>query len=249
MGYVQSCEVQEVRATDLEGLRSPCRTGAGRRVHGRTVPVSDDRGSWPETEVMVVSMTARTPAHKRVVIIGGVAGGMSAATRLRRLDADIAITVLGRSGHVSFANCGLPYFVGGLIEEEEDLTLQTPAQLFDRFRLDVRVNQEVVAIDRSTGSVAIRSTVTGQEDVVAYDKLVLSMGAAPVRPPIPGYDRVRTLRTVEDAARLATEVDVAPTTAVVIGAGFIGLEMAENLVVQGIGVTIVEATPQVLAPL
>ncbi|MGA2837649.1 MAG: FAD-dependent oxidoreductase [Acidimicrobiales bacterium] len=185
----------------------------------------------------------------RVVIVGGVAGGMSTATRLRRLNAGAAITVLERSGHVSFANCGLPYFVGGLIEEEEDLTLQTPEQLFDRFRLDVRVNQEVVAIDRATGTVRTRSTVSGEEDVVGYDKLVLSMGAAPVRPPIPGYDRVRTLRTVEDAARLATEVDVAPETAVVIGAGFIGLEMAENLVGQGLEVTIVEATPQVLAPL
>src|ERR1019366_872444 len=170
MGYVQSCEVQEVRATDLEGLRSPCRTGAGRRVHGRTVPVSDDRGSWPETEVMVVSMTARTPAHKRVVIIGGGAGGMSAATRLRRLDADATIPVLERSGHVSFANCGLPYFVGGLIEEEEDLTLQTPQQLYDRFRLDVRVNDEVVAIDRTAHTVATRSTINGDEVVVPYDK-------------------------------------------------------------------------------
>ena len=137
---------------------------------------------------------------KRVVIIGGVAGGMSTATRLRRLDAAASITVLERSGHVSFANCGLPYFVGGLIEEEEDLTLQTPEQLFDRFRLDVRVNSEVVAIDRAAHTVMVRSTLTGAETAVSYDKLVLSMGAAPVRPPIPGYERVRTLRTVEDAA-------------------------------------------------
>jgi NADPH-dependent 2,4-dienoyl-CoA reductase/sulfur reductase-like enzyme/rhodanese-related sulfurtransferase len=186
---------------------------------------------------------------KRVVIVGGVAGGMSTATRLRRLNADVRITVIERSGHVSFANCGLPYFVGGLIEEEDDLTLQTPEQLFDRFRLDVRVNDEVVAIDRDTHCVTTRQTSTGEERVIPYDKLVLSMGAAPVRPPIPGYARVRTLRTVEDAARLASDVDVAPATAVVIGAGFIGLEMAENLVVQGIDVTIVEATPQVLPPL
>lgn len=185
----------------------------------------------------------------RVVIVGGVAGGMSTATRLRRLDADAAITVLERSGHVSFANCGLPYFVGGLIEEEDDLTLQTPEQLFDRFRLDVRVHDEVVAIDRCAHAVTARSTLTGAETVVGYDKLVLSMGAAPVRPPIPGYDRVRTLRTVEDAALLAADVGVKPTTAVVIGAGFIGLEMAENLVEQGIDVSVVEATPQVLPPL
>ena len=150
------------------------------------------------------------------------------------VDADAHITVLERSGFVSFANCGLPYFVGGLIEEEEDLTLQTPESLFDRFRLDVRVDSEVVAIDRVAHTVAVRSTVTGEETSLAYDKLVLSTGAAPVRPPIPGYDRARTLRTVEDATRLASEVDVVPATAVVIGAGFIGLEMAENLVAQGL---------------
>jgi NADPH-dependent 2,4-dienoyl-CoA reductase/sulfur reductase-like enzyme/rhodanese-related sulfurtransferase len=193
------------------------------------------------------ALTTRSP--KTVVIVGGVAGGMSTATRLRRLDADAKIIVLERSGHVSFANCGLPYFVGGLIEEEDSLTLQTPEQLFDRFRLDVRVHDEVVAIDRAGHKVTTRSTVTGEQGIVSYDKLVLSMGAAPVRPPIPGYERVRTLRTVEDAARLASDVDVAPASAVVIGAGFIGLEITENLVRKGIGVTIVEATPQVLAPL
>ena len=198
---------------------------------------------------MMAETPATTQLPKTIVIVGGVAGGMSAATRLRRLDADANIIVLERSGHVSFANCGLPYFVGGLIEEEEDLTLQTPEQAFDRFRLDVRVHDEVVAIDRAGHTVTTRSTLTGEEADVAYDKLVLSMGAAPVRPPIPGYDRVRTLRTVEDAARLASDVGIAPAAAVVIGAGFIGLEMAENLVRQGIDVTIVEATPQVLPPL
>ena len=111
------------------------------------------------------------------------------------------------------------------------------------------MNNEVVAIDRSGHTVTVRSTITGAETPVGYDKLVLSMGAAPVRPPIPGYERVRTLRTVEDAARLASDVNVAPSAVVVIGAGFIGLEMAENLVVQGIDVTIVEAAPQVLPPL
>lgn len=184
-----------------------------------------------------------------MVIVGGVAGGMSTAARLRRIDADASITVLERSGHVSFANCGLPYFVGGLIEEEDHLTLQTPEQLFARFRLDVHVHCEVIGIDRAGHRVTTRSALTGAESVVGYDKLVLSMGAAPVRPPIPGYDRVRTLRTVEDAALLASDVTVAPSTAVVIGAGFIGLEMAENLVAQGIDVTLVEATPQVLPPL
>ena len=160
-----------------------------------------DRHDSPERKSAMTEHP--TGAAMRVVIVGGVAGGMSTATRLRRLDADASITVLERSGHVSFANCGLPYFVGGLIEEEEDLTLQTPEQLFDRFRLDARVHNEVVAIDRGAHTVTARSTITGAETVLGYDKLVLSMGAAPVRPPIPGYDRVRTLRTVEDAARLA----------------------------------------------
>jgi NADPH-dependent 2,4-dienoyl-CoA reductase/sulfur reductase-like enzyme/rhodanese-related sulfurtransferase len=186
---------------------------------------------------------------QRVVIVGGVAGGMSTATRLRRLDAEASITVLERSGHVSFANCGLPYYVGGVIEEEEDLTLQTPRQLFERFRLDVRVNDEVIAIDRAGRTVTARSTLTGQETALGYDKLVLSTGAAPVRPPVPGYERARTLRTVEDAARLAEDLETTPSCAVVIGAGFIGLEMAENLVAQGVDVTIIEASPQVLPPL
>ena len=186
---------------------------------------------------------------KRVVIVGGVAGGMSTAARLRRLDEETEIVVLERSGHVSFANCGLPYFVGGVIEDEDDLTLQTPQQLFDRFRLDVRVDSDVTAIDRDAHTVTVRSTVNGDETAVAYDRLVLSMGAAPVRPPIPGYERVRTLRSVEDAARLESDADEAPAHAVVIGAGFIGLEVTENLVARGIPVTIVEAAPQVLPPL
>jgi NADPH-dependent 2,4-dienoyl-CoA reductase/sulfur reductase-like enzyme/rhodanese-related sulfurtransferase len=197
----------------------------------------------------VGTVDERNGGGRQVVIIGGVAGGMSTATRLRRLDSDVNIVVLERSGFVSFANCGLPYFVGGLIEEEEDLTLQTPEQLFDRFRLDVRVHSEVMKINRDRHVVTVRSTTSDVVSEVEYDQLVLSMGAAPVRPPIPGYDRVRTLRTVEDAERLHLDVDVAPKSAVVIGAGFIGLEMAENLVAQGIHVSIVEATPQVLPPL
>jgi len=161
--------------------------------------------------------------------VGGVAGRDVPPPLVFAVSTRRSHHVLERSGHVSFANCGLPYFVGGIIEEEATSRSRPPNSSSDRFRLDVRVNQEVVAIDRSAGAVRTRSTISGQGDVVPYDKLVLSMGAAPVRPPIPGYERVRTLRTVEDATRLATEVDVAPDTAVVIGAGFIGLEMAENL--------------------
>jgi NADPH-dependent 2,4-dienoyl-CoA reductase/sulfur reductase-like enzyme/rhodanese-related sulfurtransferase len=185
----------------------------------------------------------------RVVIVGGVAGGMSTATRLRRLDERATITVIERSGHVSYANCGLPYFVGGVIEDEGDLLLQTPESLFNRFRLDVRVDTEVVDIDADNHEVTTRSTVDGRPDRIAYDKLVLSPGAVPVRPPIPGFDRVRVLRTVEDAEKLAADVAGRPETAVVIGAGFIGLETAENLVRQSIAVTIVEAVDQVLSPL
>ncbi len=188
-------------------------------------------------------------SRRRVVVVGGVAGGMSTATRLRRLDESASITVLERSGYVSYANCGLPYFVGGVIEDEEDLLLQTPERLYERFRLDVRVNEEVVAVDGHAHQVSVRSTIDGSETTIPYDKLVLSPGAVSIRPPIPGFERVRGLRTVEDAERLARDVTGAPTTAVVIGGGFIGLETAENLSHSGIAVTVVEAAEQVLTPL
>ena len=190
---------------------------------------------------------AATPL--RVLVVGGVAGGMSTATRLRRLDERAEITVVERSGHVSYANCGLPYFVGGIIEEEDDLLLQTPARLHERFRLDVRVDTEVVGIDAGAHTATVRSTVDGKTYYLVYDKLVLSPGAVPVRPPIPGFDRVRSLRTVEDASRLVDDVAAGPATAVVIGGGFVGLETAENLAHAGIGVTVVEAAAQVLTPL
>ena len=185
----------------------------------------------------------------RVVIVGGVAGGMSAATRLRRLDETAAITVIERSGHVSYANCGLPYFVGGVIEAEDDLLLQTPERLFDRFRLDVRTGTEVIDVDPVGHEVTVRSTVDGRTATIGYDKLVLSPGAVAVRPPVPGFDRVRVLRTVEDAERLAADVTGRPRTAVVIGAGFVGLETVENLARNSIAVTVIEAADQVLTPL
>jgi len=185
----------------------------------------------------------------RVVIIGGVAGGMSAATRLRRLDNEAEIIVLERSGHVSYANCGLPYFVGGVIEEEDSLLLQTPSSLFNRFRLDVRVDTEAVVIDPTTNTVKARDLVTDKTYVIGYDFLILSPGASPIVPPIPGIERALPLRTVEDVERLVSEVESKPKTAVVIGAGFIGLELAENLTHRGIATTIIEATNQVLAPL
>ena len=199
-------------------------------------------------------MTQPTPfetptSRRRVIVVGGVAGGMSAATRLRRLAESASITVIERSGHVSYANCGLPYFVGGVIEDEADLLLQTPERLFDRFRLDVRVGTEVVGIDPVARTVTLRPTGGATESTLPYDQLVLSPGALPVRPPIEGFDRVRVLRTVEDAARLADDVAAAPTSAVVIGGGFIGIETAENLSGAGIPTTIVEAARQLLPPL
>ena len=183
----------------------------------------------------------------RIVIIGGVAGGMSAATRMRRLDADAEIIVIEKSGHVSYANCGLPYYVGGVIEEEEALLLQTPASLHARFRLDVRIASEVISIDPAGKSVEILDEISGEKYKLTYDKLVLSPGASPVVPPIPGIERAMTLRTVEDVEKIANRVNEKPKSAVVIGGGFIGVEIAENLVHKGVPTIVVEAAPQVLA--
>jgi NADPH-dependent 2,4-dienoyl-CoA reductase/sulfur reductase-like enzyme/rhodanese-related sulfurtransferase len=185
----------------------------------------------------------------RIVIIGGVAGGMSAATRMRRLDADAEIIVIEKSGHVSYANCGLPYYVGGVIEEEDALLLQTPASLHARFRLDVRIASEVESIDPVKKLVVVKNGLTNESYALSYDKLVLSPGASPVVPPIPGIERAMTLRTVEDVEKIFNRVAQKPATAVVIGGGFIGVEIAENLIHKGIKTTVVEAATQLLAPL
>ena len=186
---------------------------------------------------------------KRIVIIGGVAGGMSAATRSRRLDPDASIIVLERSSYVSYANCGLPYFVGGVIAAQSDLLLQTPESLHARFRLDVRVQSEVIGIDRGAKTLTVRDLATGETYDLEYDYLVLSPGAQPVVPPLPGIELALTLRTVEDVTRIADAVARKPKHAVVIGGGFIGVETAENLIHKGIPTTLVEAMDQVLAPL
>lgn len=185
----------------------------------------------------------------KVVIIGGVAGGMSAATRMRRLNADAEIVVLEKSAYVSYANCGLPYYVGGIIEEERDLLLQTPESLHARFRLDVRISHEVIAINRFKKTVSVRNLLTKEKVEINYDKLILSPGASPVVPPIPGVERAMTLRTIEDVERISNRVNKKPANAVVIGGGFIGVEIAENLIHRGIKTALVEALPQVLAPL
>src|ERR1035437_9858922 len=185
----------------------------------------------------------------RVVIIGGVAGGMSAATRLRRLDADADIIVIERSAHLSYANCGLPYYVGGIIEDESDLLLQTPDSLYERFRIDVRVLTEATSIDPQARRVTVRDVATSMDYDLDYDALVLSPGASPIIPAIPGVERAYPLRTVEDVQRLSQIVNAAPRCAVVIGGGFIGLEIAENLMHRGIATSLVEASSQLLAPL
>lgn len=189
----------------------------------------------------------------KVVIVGGVAGGASAAARLRRLDENAEILIFERTGYISYANCGLPYYIGGTIEEEEALTLQTPAGFSSRFRIDVRVRHEVTAIFPSKKQVTVKALDTGEVFEESYDKLILAPGARPVRPPIPGIDngRIFTLRTVEDTLRIRafaehvlSEKKIA--SAVVVGGGFIGVEMAENLTELGFAVTLVEKQPQVL---
>ncbi|MBK8436380.1 MAG: FAD-dependent oxidoreductase [Austwickia sp.] len=188
----------------------------------------------------------------KTIIVGGVAGGMSAATRLRRLDEQAEIVVFERGAHVSYANCGLPYYVGGVIPRREALLLQTPESLDARFRLDVRTGHEVTGIDGAAKTVTVRRRDTGAEFTESYDHLVLSLGAAPFTPPLPGVERALTLRDVTDVDALAAATDTALTAgrrATVIGAGFIGVEVAENLAERGLSVTLVELADQVLPPL
>lgn len=191
-------------------------------------------------------MTA-SGAH-RTVIVGGVAAGMSAATRLRRNDETREIVVLERGDHVSFANCGLPYHLGGAIVDREDLLLQSPEGLLDRFRIDVRVRHEAQRIDPVRRTVTALDLGTGMTVDIAYDELVLATGAAPLRPPIPGIERAHVLRDLADMDAIKASMDTA-STAVILGGGFIGLELAENLTHRGIAVTIVELADQILAPL
>jgi len=190
---------------------------------------------------------------KRLVIVGGVAGGASAAARARRLCEQCEITVFERGPHASFANCGLPYFVGGEIVEQADLLVQTPESLRARFNLDVRVNSEVTGIDRAARLVKVRERNSGREYEQPYDALILSTGATPLLPPIPGIEREGhfTVRNIPDVERIKAWIkDCRVCRAVVVGGGYIGLEMAEQLVRHGgLSVTVVESLPQVMAPL
>lgn len=185
--------------------------------------------------------------RKRIVIIGGVAGGASAAARLRRLDEEAEIVLLERGPDVSFANCGLPYHIGGEIEDRTKLAVQTPESLRALLKLDVRNRTEATAIDREAKTVRIRNRATGAEESLPYDKLVLSPGASPLRPPLEGIDLpgIYTLRNLEDMDRIK-EAAQSARRVIVIGAGFIGLEMAEQLVELGKQVSLVELVDQVL---
>jgi NADPH-dependent 2,4-dienoyl-CoA reductase/sulfur reductase-like enzyme/rhodanese-related sulfurtransferase len=183
----------------------------------------------------------------KVLIVGGVAGGMSAATRLRRLKEDAEIIIFEQGPHVSYANCGLPYHIGEVIAQEKDLLLQTPKSLHDRFRLDVRVNNRVESINLENKSVKVSNLETGERYQESYDKLILSTGAKPRMVPIPGLERAHVLRDVQDAVKIKALVDQKQIkSAAIIGAGFIGVELAENLQHRGIETTIVEFRENIL---
>lgn len=185
----------------------------------------------------------------KVIIVGGVAGGATAATRIRRLDEHAQIMIFERSGYISYANCGLPYYIGGVIEDPEDLTLQTPESFQTRFSIDVRVRHEVIDIDAGRKTVEVRNLETGEEFEESYDKLILSPGAKPIQPNLPGIEnnKLFSLRTVEDTFRIRRFVEEQkPKTAVMVGGGFIGLEMAENLCELGIHVTVVQRGNQLM---
>lgn len=187
----------------------------------------------------------------KIVIVGGVAGGATAAARIRRLDEKAEIVVFERSGYISYANCGLPYYIGGTIEDEGDLTLQTPESFYKRFRVGMNVHHEVTAIHPENKTVTVKNLKNSEVFEESYDKLILSPGAKPVKPKFEGIDsdRIFTLRTVEDTLKIKKHIDEKhPKSAVIVGGGFIGIEVAENLRELGIDVTLVEAADQLMAP-
>ena len=188
---------------------------------------------------------------KKVIIVGGVAGGASAAARLRRMDETAEIIMLERGPYISFANCGLPYYIGGTIAERDALLVQTPEGMHKRFNIDVRVENEAVSIDKENKTIEIKEISTGRVYTENYDTLILSPGSTPLKPPIPGIDapNIFSLWNIPDVDRIKSYVDhVKPKTVAVIGGGFIGLEMAENLHDLGMEVSVVEMADQVMAP-
>src|SRR5450759_3281790 len=194
----------------------------------------------------------RTSARRRVLIVGGVAGGASCAARLRRLDESAEIVVFDRGPYVSFANCGLPYYVGNIIADEGKLPVVSSETFRDRFKVIVHTDTEVTAIDRAAGTITARDLRTGSVRQERYDVLVLSPGAAPIRPPLPGVDLpgVFAVRGISDSRRIrAWIVDRGAKKAVVVGGGFIGLEMVENLIHRQLSVALLEKLTQVMPPL
>jgi NADPH-dependent 2,4-dienoyl-CoA reductase/sulfur reductase-like enzyme len=188
----------------------------------------------------------------KLVIVGGVAGGATAAARARRLDEQADIIVFERGEHISFANCGLPYYIGRVIKERDDLLVTTAEALRDRYLIDVRIFSEVTSIDRKNKQVTVNNLQTGQTYSENYDKLILSPGAKPIRPQMDGIelDTVFSVRTIPDTDRIKVCIDAhRPESAVIVGGGYIGLEMAENLVERGVKTTIIEMLDQVMAPL
>lgn len=192
------------------------------------------------------------PQAKKIVIIGGVAGGMSAAARARRLSEDSEIIVLEKSGHVSYANCGLPYYLGGEIKSKDKLLVATPDGLKDKMDLDIRVRHEVVEIRPRTREILVKEIATERTYVETYDDLIVSTGAAPIRPKLPGIDLpgLFTVRSIEDVESIQDWIENQdPGNAVVAGGGFIGLEMAEQLTLRGLDVTLIDSKEQVLTPI
>lgn len=187
---------------------------------------------------------------KKVLIVGGVAGGASAAARLRRLDEHAEIIIFEKGPYISFANCGLPYYIGGTIDDRERLLVQTPKGMADRFRIDVRTRSEVVAIDSQKRVVKIQSQERGAYEE-SYDELILSPGAKPIIPDLPGKDNplIYTVRSIPDIDRIKEQISSSNNKySIVIGGGFIGVEMAENLKEAGLDVTLIEGNAQVLTP-
>ena len=196
-------------------------------------------------------MQERWNDNMKVVIVGGVAGGATAAARIRRLNEQAEIVVFERSGYISYANCGLPYYIGDVITDRSDLTLQTPESFFSRFRVNMKVRHEVTAIHPEEKTVSVKNLETGEEFEESYDKLILSPGAKPTQPRLPGVglDKLFTLRTVEDTFCIKDYINANhPKSAVLAGGGFIGLELAENLRELGMDVTIVQRPKQLMNP-
>jgi NADPH-dependent 2,4-dienoyl-CoA reductase/sulfur reductase-like enzyme/rhodanese-related sulfurtransferase len=211
-----------------------------------------DFGSIPTSDHPEPTHSPNPSPSRRILIVGGVAGGASCAARLRRLDESLEIVIFDRGPYVAFANCGLPYYVGDIIADERKLLVASPEMFRERFNIHVHTNTDVTGIDRPARAITVRDLSTGQSRTERYDALVLSPGAAPIRPPLPGVDLpgVFAVRNIPDSRRIRSWIaDHHARTAVIVGGGFIGLEMVENLIHRGLSVTVLEKLSQVMPPL